>query len=30
MTQTTRTRITHQPHPQADRVLTAGALAFLE
>ncbi|MFC4636831.1 malate synthase A [Deinococcus hohokamensis] len=30
MTQTTLTRIQHQPHPDAGRVLSAGALAFLE
>lgn len=30
MTQTTRHRIQHQPHPDSGRVLTAGALTFLE
>jgi len=30
MTHTLQTRVQHQPHPQADRVLTPGALAFLE
>ncbi|ACO46109.1 malate synthase A [Deinococcus deserti] len=30
MTQTTLTRIQYQPHPDAGRVLTAGALAFLD
>ncbi|GGK20618.1 malate synthase [Deinococcus malanensis] len=30
MTQTTLTRIQYQPHPDVGRVLTAGALAFLE
>ncbi|MFC4425552.1 malate synthase A [Deinococcus navajonensis] len=30
MTQTTLTRIQYQPHPEAGRVLSAGALTFLE